>query len=171
MKSAGAIWKRNTAGGEKEIRCAVDPSWKPRKEFHTKGRGLMKKILIVDDREEVRELVEVTLRSEEYLILQAESGEKALAIAGTEKPDLIFMDIMMPGGMDGLETTRILRNSPETRDCPIIMLTAKGQDYDRTEGLKAGATDYFVKPFSPLELLKKVEEVLKHRSAAGDRDG
>ncbi len=120
----------------------------------------MKKILIVDDQMEVRRLVEITLRVEDYQILQAESGEKAIEIVKTEKPDLIIMDIMMPGGIDGLEATRILKNDPETKDSTIIMLTAKGQEADRKKGFEAGADDYFIKPFSPLELIKKVEEVL-----------
>ncbi len=120
----------------------------------------MKKILIVDDQVEVRELVEVTLRAEDYRIFQAKSGEEAIEIAKTEKPDLIIMDIMMPGGMDGLEATRVLKGDPETKDCIIIMLTAKGQQADREAGLEAGASDYFAKPFSPLDLIKKVEEVL-----------
>ncbi|MBC8178208.1 MAG: response regulator [Deltaproteobacteria bacterium] len=120
----------------------------------------MKKILIVDDQVEVRELVEVTLRVEDYEIRQAESGEKAIEIARAEKPDLIIMDIMMPGGMDGLETTRIIKNDPKTKDCIVIMLTAKGQQADREKGIEAGAVDYFAKPFSPLDLMKKVEEVL-----------
>ena len=120
----------------------------------------MKNILIVDDQAEVRELVEVTLRVEDYRILQAKSGEEAVEIARAEKPDLIIMDIMMPGSVDGLEATRILKNDPETKDCKIIMLTAKGQEADREAGFEAGANDYFIKPFSPLELIKKVEEAL-----------
>ncbi|RJR32406.1 MAG: response regulator [Desulfobacteraceae bacterium] len=122
----------------------------------------MKKILIVDDREEIRELVEITLGPRDYHILKAESGEKALQIARTEIPDLILTDIEMPGGMDGLEVTRILRRLPETKNCPIIILTGSGvAGYGKTEGLKAGATDYFAKPFSPLALIKKVEELIK----------
>jgi len=120
----------------------------------------MKKILIVDDRSEVRELVAVTLESENYQIQQADNAEKAIAMANREKFDLILMDVMMPGGMDGLEAVRVLKNDPETRNCPVIMLTAKGQEYDRIEGSKAGADDYFVKPFSPLDLLRKIENVL-----------
>ncbi|MBI9086088.1 MAG: response regulator [Desulfobacterales bacterium] len=120
----------------------------------------MRKILIVDDQVEVRELVEVTLRVEDYEIFQAKSGEEAVEIARAEKPELIIMDIMMPGGMDGLEATRIIKNDPETKDCIIIMLTAKGQQADKEAGLKAGAIEYFAKPFSPLDLIKKVEEVL-----------
>ncbi len=120
----------------------------------------MKKILIVDDQEEIRRLVDITLRVENYQILQAESGEEAIEIVKAEKPDLIIMDIMMPGGIDGLEATRILKNDPETKECLIIMLTAKGQSYEREEGLAAGADDYFAKPFSPLVLIKKVEELI-----------
>ena len=120
----------------------------------------MKKVLIVDDQLEVRELVEVTLRSGNYQVFMVESGEKAIEIVRAEKPDLIIMDIMMPGGIDGLEATRVLKNDPETKDSTIIMLTAKGQEADREKGLEAGADDYFIKPFSPLELIKKVEEVL-----------
>ncbi len=120
----------------------------------------MKKILLVDDEVEVRDLVEVTLRSGDYRISQAESGEKAIEIARAEKPDLIIMDIMMPGGMDGLEATRILKNDPETKGSTIIMLTAKGQEVDRKKGFEVGANDYFAKPFSPLDLIKKVDKFL-----------
>jgi CheY-like chemotaxis protein len=120
----------------------------------------MKKVVIVDDQVEVRDLVEVTLRSGDYQVFQAESGEKAIEIARAEKADLIIMDIMMPGGMNGFEAAHALKNDPETKDCPIIMLTAKGQKADRQKGLEAGADHYFIKPFSPLELIKKTEEIL-----------
>ena len=120
----------------------------------------MKKILIVDDQLEIRELVEVTLRATDYQILKTKSGEEAIEIAKTQRPDLIIMDIMMPGNMDGLETTRILKNYPETKNSQIIMLTAKGQQEDQKKGFKAGTDDYFIKPFSPLDLIKKVEEML-----------
>jgi len=125
-----------------------------------KRSNRMKKILIVDDQKEVRELVEVTLRVGDYQVLPAKSGKEAIDIAKSEKPDLIIMDIMMPGGMDGLEATRALRKDPETKNCRIIMLTAKGQEADKKKGVDAGADDYFTKPFSPLELIKKVEEIL-----------
>ena len=75
----------------------------------------MKKILIVDDQLEVRELVEVTMRVGEYQILKAQSGEEAIDIVKAEKPELIIMDIMMPGGIDGLEATRILKNDPKQK--------------------------------------------------------
>lgn len=121
----------------------------------------MKKILIVDDQIEVRELIEVTLRIGDFEILQAESGPEALKIAHTEKPELMFLDVMMPeGGMDGFEVCEQLKKDPETAGIIIVMLTAKGQEKDRQRGREAGADDYFTKPFSPLELMKKVEEVL-----------
>ena len=121
---------------------------------------MQKKILIVDDQLEVRELVEVTLRTGEYQVLQAKSGQEAVERARMEKPDLIIMDVMMPGGMDGVEATRAIKNDPETQGCNVIMLTAKGQEMDRKKGLEAGALEYFVKPFSTLELIRKVEEIV-----------
>ncbi len=118
-----------------------------------------KKILIVDDQREVRELVEVTLRADDYQILQACSGKEAIEVVRTEKPDLVIMDITMPGEIDGLEATRLLKKDPKTKDLKIIILTAKGQSTDFDEGFKVGADGYFTKPFSPLDLIKKVEEV------------
>jgi len=120
----------------------------------------MKKILIVDDQVEVRDLVEVTLSLGDYLILQAGNGDEAVKLAEKEVPDLIIMDIMMPGGMDGLEATRRIRQNPTSAKCVIVMLTAMGQSADRQAGIDAGANDYFSKPFSPLDLIRKVEEVL-----------
>ena len=120
----------------------------------------MKKILIVDDQREVRELVEATLNIGDYHIFKASDGEGALAIAQEAHPDLIILDIMMPGGMDGYEVCRRLKSDPETANCRVVMLTARGEEADRQKGAEVGADDYFVKPFSPLELLNKVEEIL-----------
>jgi two-component system, OmpR family, phosphate regulon response regulator PhoB len=120
----------------------------------------MKKILITDDQVEVRELVEVTLRVDDYIILQAKNAEEAITIAKREKPELILMDVMMPGSIDGFEATKILKSMPETRDSIVVILSAKGQRLDKEKGKGAGADAYFVKPFSPLELIQKVEQVL-----------
>jgi two-component system phosphate regulon response regulator PhoB len=120
----------------------------------------MKKILIVDDEPGIRELVEMTLGVDEYEILKAENGQQAITIAKSEKPELTIMDVIMPGGIDGLQATRILKSDPETRTGTIIILSAKGEESEREKGLDAGADDYFTKPFSPLALIKKVEEVL-----------
>lgn len=120
----------------------------------------MKKILITDDQMEVRELVEITLRIDDYVIIQASSGEEAVETALREKPDLILMDVMMPGGIDGFEATRRIKSNPETGSCHVVILSAKGQQIDKDKGKDAGADSYFVKPFSPLDLITKVEEIL-----------
>ena len=122
----------------------------------------MKKILIVDDQIEVRELVQVTLEIGDYQILTAENGEQAIEIAQAEHPDIILMDIMMPGSeVDGLEACRRLKNDSATADITIVMLSAKGQESDLNAGKSAGADDYFTKPFSPIALIEKVEQVME----------
>ncbi len=120
----------------------------------------MKKILVVDDEQDIRELLEATLRRGEYQVIAAENGERAIQLARSEKPDVILMDIMMPGWLDGLEATRLIKNDPTTSRCCVVMLTGKGREIDLEKGFRAGADDYFVKPFSPLKLLRKVEELL-----------
>jgi len=120
----------------------------------------MKKIMIVDDQLEIRELMEVTLRVDDYSILVASNGKEAIEKAIAEKPDLIFMDVMMPGEIDGLEATHILKSDDSMINTKIVILSAKGQKTDIERGMNVGADDYFVKPFDPLELLRKVEEVL-----------
>lgn len=120
----------------------------------------MKTILIVDDQPEVRELVSVTLEVGPYRLLTAENGDQAIEIARTHMPDLMLLDVQMPGGMDGLSVCRTVKNDLRTRRINVVMLTAKGQDRDRQMGEEAGADGYFVKPFSPLELIQKVEAIL-----------
>ena len=121
----------------------------------------MKKILIVDDQIEVRELVQVTLEIGDYQILTAANGQEAVEVAQTEHPDIILMDIMMPGSeVDGLEACRRLKANPATAGIIIVMLSAKGQEADLEAGKRAGADDYFIKPFSPIALIEKVEEVI-----------
>jgi len=119
----------------------------------------MKKILIVDDEEKVRRLIETTLSIGDFQIFQAKNGEEALKIAQEEKPALILLDIMMPG-MDGFEVCKRLKSNSETKSSYIIMLTAKGQKQNIEKGYAVGTDDYFVKPFSPMELLNKIEQVL-----------
>ena len=121
----------------------------------------MKKILIVDDQLEVRELVQVTLEIGDYQILAAENGQQAMEMTQVEHPDIILLDIMMPGSnVDGLEVCRRLKNDPATADITIVMLSAKGQESDIEAGRQAGADDYYTKPFSPIALIEKVEEVM-----------
>ena len=120
----------------------------------------MKKILIVDDQQEVRELVSVTLEIGSHEILTASNGSEALKVARSAHPDVILLDVMMPGSPDGIEVCRRLKSDESTQDIYIVILTAKGQDADRQRGADAGADDYFVKPFSPLELMQKIDTVL-----------
>jgi CheY-like chemotaxis protein len=120
-----------------------------------------KKILIVDDHERLRMLVLATFKgNDDYHMIEAGSGEDAIRIATAETPDLILMDLMMPGKLDGIEATRILKGNENTQNIPIVFLTAKGQESDIDKGYQAGANDYIVKPFSPTELIQKVEKLL-----------
>jgi two-component system response regulator ResD len=115
------------------------------------------KILVVDDESIVREVVERYLTREGYRVRSAADGEVALRLASEEIPDLVVLDLMLPA-VDGLEVCRRLRAEA---DVPIIMLTAKGEETDRVVGLTLGADDYMVKPFSPRELVARVQAVLR----------
>lgn len=118
------------------------------------------KVLLADDEEGILVLVEATLRNEKrYSILLARDGEETLRIARQEKPDLIFLDIMMPK-MSGYEVCQALKGDPATAHTMIVMLTALAQDSERQAALEAGADDYLTKPFSPTALLQKVEQFL-----------
>jgi len=120
----------------------------------------MKKILLVDDQPELCRLLELVLRDDGREIRCVGSGEEALDIAGEWRPDLILLDIMMPGGMDGIETIRTMKAEPETADIIIVIMTAKVQEKDRTEALEAGADGYLGKPFDLGQVKRQVEELL-----------
>jgi two-component system alkaline phosphatase synthesis response regulator PhoP len=129
----------------------------------------MKTILIADDEEPLRRLVQTTLESAEVRILQAADGEAALELARRERPDLIVLDVMMPR-RTGLEVARALRLDPATATLPILMLTGLGEEKDREEVLALGVSGYLVKPFSPLELMKRVQEVLAIAETAENKN-
>lgn len=114
-------------------------------------------VLIVDDEKEIRDLVEIYLKGEGYITIKAGDGEEALEILEKNKVDLIILDIMMPK-LDGIEMCLKVR---ETRNIPIIMLSAKTQDMDKILGLNTGADDYVSKPFNPLELIARVKSQLR----------
>ena len=120
-----------------------------------------KKILIVDDKPEVRTLIEMTLDIGDFSFLQAENGLKAIELARKELPDMMILDVMMPGGLDGYQVCETLKKDQTTKHILIILLTARGQEADKVRGTQVGADDYFIKPFSPRELLDKVYAVLK----------
>jgi DNA-binding response OmpR family regulator len=118
----------------------------------------MRTLLIADDESGIRSLVKMTLQRKQYEILEASDGEEALALARKYHPELVLLDVMMPG-LTGFQVCRALKDDPATASATVVMLTAKAQDSDRAEGLAAGADDYFTKPFSPIALLRKIDDV------------
>jgi DNA-binding response OmpR family regulator len=122
------------------------------------------KILLVDDDDMVRDLVAATLRGGDYQLLQASDGGKGLELAREHQPDLVFLDVNMPV-MDGVSVCAAIKADPTTRGTIVIMLTALGQEVDKDRARRAGADGYFTKPFSPLSLLRRVDEVLRARDA------
>ena len=119
----------------------------------------MQKILVCDDEANIRNIMDFSLESEGFLVVAAADGNEALVKAASEQPDLIILDVMMPGN-DGLAVCRHLKETPSTQHIPVVMLTAKTGKSDREAGLAAGADDYITKPFSPQRLVQKVNEVL-----------
>jgi two-component system, OmpR family, alkaline phosphatase synthesis response regulator PhoP len=116
--------------------------------------------LVIDDEADLIELVRYNLEREGYTVLGAADGESGFARAVSEKPDVIVMDLMLPG-IDGLEVCRMLRAESATSRIPIIMLTAKASESDRVVGLELGADDYMTKPFSPRELTARIKALLR----------
>src|SRR5215510_2318372 len=123
------------------------------------------RVLIVEDERDIRDLILLHLQRDGYQVTTAGSGEDALLQVKQSPPDLVLLDLMLPG-MSGLEVCRRLRQEPTTASLPILMLTAKADEVDRVVGLELGADDYVVKPFSPKELLARVRAVLR-RSRPG----
>lgn len=129
-----------------------------------------KKILAVDDEKAIVRLVQVNLEREGYEVVTAYDGREALEKVESERPDLIVLDVMMPY-MDGFEVLQNLKKNPETRDIPVIMLTAKAQDADVFRGWQSGVDCYLTKPFNPMELKAFVKRVFKslEDEAQGER--
>src|SRR5687768_13551826 len=124
------------------------------------GRMGRNTVLVIDDARDLIELVRVNLEKSGFDVLAASDGRSGLAIAAEHAPDVILLDLMMPG-MDGLEVCRHIRNDPRIRHIPIIMLTARAEETDRVIGLEMGADDYVTKPFSPRELVARVKAILR----------
>ena len=117
-------------------------------------------ILVVEDEEPIQILLSYNLEAEGYRVRATHQGEDVARLAGEERPDLILLDWMLPG-ISGIEVCRLLRVRPETRDIPVIMLTARSEEAERVRGLSTGADDYIVKPFSVPELLARVRTILR----------
>lgn len=118
------------------------------------------KILVVDDEEHIRELIKFNLENNGYQILTADNGIDALKIAKNMLPQLVLLDLMLPG-MDGYDVCKEIRKDTNISSTPIIMITAKGEEFDKVLGLELGADDYLTKPFSIRELLARVKAVLR----------
>lgn len=125
----------------------------------------MVKILVAEDERDIRELVAFTLQFAGFEVILASNGAEAVELAPAVNPDLILMDVRMPR-MTGYEACAVLKNLPETKDTPVIFLSAKGQESEIQEGLGVGAVEYILKPFAPDELTKEVKRVLKETGKA-----
>lgn len=120
----------------------------------------MARILIVEDHADIARLIRMTLEVEDHELHQASHGAEGWHLARQLRPDVVLLDVMMPGELDGLQVCARIKAEPALQHCRVILLTARGQQRDREEGRKAGADDYMVKPFSPLELIDRVDRLL-----------
>jgi two-component system alkaline phosphatase synthesis response regulator PhoP len=120
-------------------------------------------ILVIEDEDDILELVRYNLGKEGYRVTGVGSGEAGLAAVNSKKPDLLVLDLMLPG-LGGLEVCRLIKNNPSTEHIPVVMLTAKGEEVDIVAGLELGADDYITKPFSPRVLLARVRAVFRRYS-------
>lgn len=137
-----------------------------RKEGLKEGCDMNKRILVVDDQGDLRQLVKMTLEYADYELHEAGNGIHALGLLAPLRPDLIVLDIMVPGSPDGLELCEIIKCRPNLTHIKVLLLSAKGQRSDIERGRQAGADGYLVKPFSPLELIETVERMLSRKKFA-----
>ena len=119
----------------------------------------MKRVLIIEDQSDIRKLIRMTLEFENCEIHEADNGTSGLHLASVFRPDFVLLDIMMPGAMDGLQVCRAIKSIPALASVKVVLLTARGQVRDLEAGQKAGADEYLVKPFSPLELINTMERL------------
>ena len=126
----------------------------------------MEKILVVDDEEKIRTIIRKYGEFEGYVVTEAENGIEAVNICKEKDFDIVILDIMMPE-LDGFSTCKKIR---EIKDIPVIMLSARGEEYDKIHGFELGIDDYVVKPFSPRELMMRVRAVLSRRNRGSSQD-
>jgi phosphate regulon transcriptional regulator PhoB len=127
------------------------------------------KILVVEDEPDIRKLIQYNLAQEKFRVLEAEDGEQALKVLQRDKPNLVILDLMLPG-LSGLELCKILRGRPDTARLPILMLTAKAGEADKVVGLEMGADDYLPKPFSPREMVARVRAILRRSESSNSAE-
>ncbi|MDR1124856.1 MAG: response regulator transcription factor [Deltaproteobacteria bacterium] len=130
----------------------------------------MKTALIVEDEKDIRDLLAYNLKREGFAALEAGDGLAALAMVREKQPDIILLDLMLPG-LDGLDVCKALQREPKTASIPVLMLTAKGEEIDRVLGFELGAADYVVKPFSVREVLLRVRAILRRAAPRGEEAG
>ena len=121
----------------------------------------MKRVLIVEDQADIRELIRMTLEMEDLEIHEATTGQQGLEAAQRLQPQLVLLDVMMPGGMDGFQVCERIRAESRLKRTKVVLLTARAQPEDRARGMKAGADEFLVKPFSPLQLIETIERLLQ----------
>lgn len=120
----------------------------------------MRRVLIVEDQADIRKLIRMTLEFEPYEVHEASDGVEGLGLAMSLKPDLILLDVMMPGELDGLAVCSRVRAESALAHTRVVLLTARGQVKDRDAGQQAGADEYLIKPFSPLQLIETIERLM-----------
>ena len=120
----------------------------------------MAKLLIADDLVPIRQMVRITLSTQGWTIIEAENGRTAIELARSERPDLMLLDVDMGAGPNGFDVCRELKAAEDTKDIPIVMLTAHDSESDRAVGFAAGAAQYLTKPFGPLELIDTIRTIL-----------
>jgi DNA-binding response OmpR family regulator len=140
---------RRSMDNESNITTTNEPNLEPR----------MAKVLLVDDHSDIRRLVRITL-GKTFEVLEAEDGTSALEIVRRQKPELVVLDIMMPGELDGLQVLDAIKADANLAATRVIMVTARGQAQDYDYGMQHGADAYFIKPFSPLALVASIKEIL-----------
>ncbi len=120
----------------------------------------MKRVLIVEDQADIRKLIRMTLEFDNYEIHEASEGAGGLRAAHALRPDIVLLDVMMPGELDGLQVCKAIKSDAALASTRVVLLTARGQARDREQGAQAGADEYLVKPFSPLQLIDTIEKLL-----------
>jgi DNA-binding response OmpR family regulator len=124
------------------------------------------RILVVEDQDSIRRMIEALVQARGYQVTAVPSGTKAIDVAMTEPPDLVLLDLMLPGQYDGFEVCRRLRSDPGTKNVPVVIISALDDAESRAKASEAGANAYYTKPFSPIALLKEIER-LKSMTHAG----
>ena len=124
------------------------------------------RILVVEDQDSIRRMIEALIEARGYTVTAVSSGAKALDVAMTDPPDLVLLDLMLPGQYDGFDVCNRLRSDPATRHVPVVIITAMDDDGTRAKAKQAGANAFYSKPFSPIALLKEIERLKTSVSGA-----